>query len=569
MNIKLSHAISFLTIISIITTVLLSLIGFQKINLLKNNIYNMYNIDVQKIELGRAMSSQIAVIHTDVKNQIIDYQAELDETINDNLDDINALINSYLEICSDENDKKNADVLLNNIIVYREAWNEINELLKNGTEINNEKYLTILVYEKTNIDSLNRLSSNNNTNAQKKYFSSLIAAEKAGKQFIETGSVSILLLIAISIIVVFYTKNSLNKIVDTMNTAAEGNFNIAIECDGKNEFGIINKAISKTIKSVSLMISRVIEKMDNIVVESKMLDEVAKDMLTSSKDIYNSIRVMAEGSTSQAQDLMQIEKQFNDFSDMLNNMVDAITNISENNRDISRLTVSGEEEIDKLASSSNKVSVSFNGFQHEFEKFVNLITKINNITDVITGLAGQTKLLSLNASIEAARAGEAGRGFAVVADEVNKLSEESKTSADEISNLINTIVQVSDEIMKITGEMATELNIQQDNTDNIAKSLNNIIDNIEKSASKIGILDSSAKGILDEKDRLIDKVVNASSIAEEISASAEEITASAGEMDSYSNKVVHAADILNGIVSETTEELNKFEIYKYEKRLNK
>ena len=67
--------------------------------------------------------------------------------------------------------------------------------------------------------------------------------------------------------------------------------------------------------------------------------------------------------------------------------------------------------------------------------------RIGDVVQLIENVAGQTKLLALNASIEAAHAGDVGKGFAVVAEEVRKLSDNVGEAADEISQNLGAMLK--------------------------------------------------------------------------------------------------------------------------------
>jgi methyl-accepting chemotaxis protein len=78
--------------------------------------------------------------------------------------------------------------------------------------------------------------------------------------------------------------------------------------------------------------------------------------------------------------------------------------------------------------------------------------QIGEITEVVNGLAQQSKMLALNASIEAAKAGDAGKGFAVVADEVKDLAEQSQQSTAQVQKILQDIRHATDRAVMATEE---------------------------------------------------------------------------------------------------------------------
>lgn len=106
--------------------------------------------------------------------------------------------------------------------------------------------------------------------------------------------------------------------------------------------------------------------------------------------------------------------------------------------------------------------------------------KIEAFAYRIRKIAEHTNLVALNAAIEAARAGEAGRGFSVVAEEVNKLSKESKATAQQVSNTIAEVQQGFKTVSEVISAGVRRIGGVEEVTHNSSAALETIVKQLQE-----------------------------------------------------------------------------------------
>ena len=147
-----------------------------------------------------------------------------------------------------------------------------------------------------------------------------------------------------------------------------------------------------------------------------------------------------ENVVSSSQNLAAISEETNATLHQLDNQTKEIISLAKKGTELSIMAeeraIIGKKQLSKQNESMANVIHSVDDISKDVHVVQDITSQMEEIISLVKGVADQTNLLSINAAIEAARAGEHGRGFAVVAEEVRKLSEETKHSVTNVSNLI-------------------------------------------------------------------------------------------------------------------------------------
>ena len=376
------------------------------------------------------------------------------------------------------------------------------------------------------------------------------------------GIVAFLICIAIAIILakiimkpILSTTKQIAKLAELDFTQTEEEKNAK---PVKDECGIMMEAIALLRNKLTEVVGNIQGQCDNLRKSSNVLNESASETSETVEQLNRAIEEVAEGATSQANETQEATEHIIGMGQMIQETTEEAEHLKENAKLMISASNEAMDRIEGLGAVNQKTKEAFDIIATQTQATNASAEKIREVIEMITSIADQTNLLSLNASIEAARAGEAGKGFAVVASEIQQLAIQSNESANKIAEIIALLITESEKTVDKMEEVREVISLQDENVIHTQEAFQSVKRGIDQSMHGIDNIAERTHQLDESRVRIVDVVQNLSAIAEENAASTEETSASANEVESIVTTIAENATQVNGIADRLCDDVDKF-----------
>ncbi len=258
-----------------------------------------------------------------------------------------------------------------------------------------------------------------------------------------------------SFLAAYLVTKPLGMIEQTMTAIADGNLKVHINDAGTDEIGRTVNAISRTVRNLHEIISKI--------------RSGALQLGEQSNQVGKAAEVVNEVSTKLHDSVVEIQDDTALVTSVTDNVAARLGETAEVAQQTSKTTREASEQLLETVREFEKFQADMENTAKATRELSSAADEVTSITDTIRDISSQTNLLALNAAIEAARAGDHGRGFAVVADEVRQLAKRTEEATSEISGLVEGI---SSSVSTTVGALENSVGNAKSNIDRLTNLAN-------------------------------------------------------------------------------------------------
>ena len=372
-----------------------------------------------------------------------------------------------------------------------------------------------------------------------------------------------LMVCALLAVVITFIVKAITKVIGHLDEVADGKLDFKISeklLQRSDEIGNIARSVHTLIGGLASIVVNIHHSTGEL---AEFKDDFQKKFETINNSISNvnvAVDEIANGATSQADETQKVNSQINDMGDAITKTSQNVDSLTQSTEQMKEHNEQLDTTIQELMEISDRNKESLAAVYNQTNETNQSVMHIGNAVDMITDIAGQTNLLSLNASIEAARAGEYGKGFAVVADQIRQLADQSANTAKEIGEIVAELIENSNTSVETMGVVRQEmtgqyekLNTTKDIFEQLNEEVNNVVTAIESISTEVESLDKLKGEVLGSAESL-------AAIAQENAASTEETSASMMELGEIVNDCNAKTQQLVNIADSMEENVHKFHV---------
>lgn len=354
--------------------------------------------------------------------------------------------------------------------------------------------------------------------------------------------------------------SALIQTCDALASAAEGDLTQEVTTKRKDEFGKLVTGMAKMLAGMRGLISDNQKFGQKVVALSGEVASSSSDIEISMKQVVDSMHIVAMDVGVQAEKTEKGVTAINDFSSKINNIYQESESMVIKTEAALTAVEKGQDIVGNLYRKSEDTAAVTSVLIQDINQVDLQSRNIGEIIDTIEDIAGQTNLLSLNASIEAARAGESGRGFSVVAEEIRKLADQSLKAGDRVRNIVTDIKNIT---AKTEGSAKkTELFLKEQTialTETITM-FGTISSQVTKLVEAIQIMQKDMSAMVIKKEDIVVVMQSISGIAEEIVSSVDGVSEVVNGKMQQVDQLVKNAESLNKEAEELSLSMERFKI---------
>ena len=218
---------------------------------------------------------------------------------------------------------------------------------------------------------------------------------------------------------------------------------------------------------VNTVLSSVQSLSESLLSAGSALSQISDNESASVEELSATSTQLLEGSNMLDSKTRESMENLNELDEWKNVVADNVEKVEMTSKDLLSKSKENEALLANLQTINGEVSDSLVATTDVAQKLAVAMDEIGMTLKLISDISNSTNLLALNASIEAARAGEAGKGFAVVATEVGNLAKSTKTSLDEVEQVIQRVRENVEEMTRYVHDNASKLEKQNEYFSNV------------------------------------------------------------------------------------------------------